>query len=279
LFQPVYDSARAPRSKGASRLTAFALAVLLTATASVAAATGLADVGYVDQGQLATLKQFVDANNQLAGYKASLDRQFAAQMKRTRNTAAQQRIAGEFQGKLANRQREVLGPLFTRAQIAIASVASSKNLSVVVDKRIVIVGGQDITKDVVDLLRGPGEPVPPVNTPAPSSVGYVDQLQIDAVPKLKAANDEFAKFRADQQQQTQARLRAAKTDADRQQIYAAFQKSLADKQHQLIDPLVDQTRSAIAGVASKRGLLLVIDKGNVIYGGTDITSDVTSALK
>ncbi len=47
----------------------------------------------------------------------------------------------------------------------------------------------------------------------------------------------------------------------------------------MIDPLVDQTRNVIAQVARKRGLVLVIDKGNLVYGGTDITSDVTSALK
>ena len=35
----------------------------------------------------------------------------------------------------------------------------------------------------------------------------------------------------------------------------------------------------MSSVAQKRGLILVIDRGNVIYGGTDITADVTSALK
>ena len=148
-----------------------------------------------------------------------------------------------------------------------------------VDKRIVIVGGQDVTSSVVDLLTGPGDPIPPVNTPPPSSVGYVDQTQIDAIPKLKAANDDFQKFQADQQTQAQAKLKSAKTDADRQQVLKDYQSALADKQKQEIAPLVDQTRSAIAGVAKKRGLLLVIDRSNLIYGGTDITSDVTSALK
>lgn len=255
-----------------------AVALLLLATPLLAAAD-VTDVGFVDQGRLASMRSFVDANRQLAGYKATLDRQFAARIRGTRNPNDQQRIAQEFQNRLADRQRQLLAPLFARAQVAIASVASSKNLSVVVDKRIVIVGGQDVTQAVIDLLGGVGDPVPPVNTPPPSSVGFVDQLQIDAVPKLKTANDDFAKFRADQQQQTQAKLKAAKSDTERQQIIQAYQKTLADKQHQEIDPLVDQTRNVIAQVAKKRGLVLVIDKTNLIYGGTDITSDVTSALK
>jgi Skp family chaperone for outer membrane proteins len=249
------------------------------ALASAASAADVADVGYVDQGRLASMRSFTDANRQLATFKATLDRQFAARMKGVRNPNDQQRIAQQFQNKLSERQRSLFAPLFARAQVAIASVASSKNLSVVVDKRIVIVGGQDVTQAVLDLLSGVGDPVPPVNTPPPSTVGYVDQLQIDAVPKLKSANDDFAKFRADQQQQTQAKLKAAKSDAERQQIVQAFQKTLADKQHQVIDPLVDQTRNVIAQVAKKHGLVLVIDKSNLIYGGTDITSDVTSSLK
>ena len=133
------------------------------------------------------MRAFNDAGNQITAYKATLDRQFAARMRRTVTSAAtSRRIAAEFQGKLADRQRALFGPLFARAQVAIASVASSKNLSVVLDKRIVIVGGQDITQDVMDLLGGVGEPVPPVNTPLPSPIGFVDQNQIDTIPETKS---------------------------------------------------------------------------------------------
>ncbi len=43
--------------------------------------------------------------------------------------------------------------------------------------------------------------------------------------------------------------------------------------------MVDQTRGAISDVAKAKGLILVVDKGDIIYGGTDITADVTSKLK
>jgi Skp family chaperone for outer membrane proteins len=261
---------------------AVAFAALLLGFGAFAPATLAADVtdiGFVDQAALSNISSFTNANRELAAFKAQLDRQFAARMHGVHDANVQARIAQEFQNKLAVKQRELFGPLFARAQVAIASVASSKNLSVIVDKRIIIVGGQDITANVVDLLTGPGDPIPPVNTPPPSSVGFVDQTQIDAIPKLKAANDDFQKFQADQQTQAQAKLKSAKTDADRQQVLKDYQAALADKQKQVIQPLVDQTRSAIAGVAKKRGLLLVIDRSNLIYGGTDITSDVTNALK
>jgi Skp family chaperone for outer membrane proteins len=35
----------------------------------------------------------------------------------------------------------------------------------------------------------------------------------------------------------------------------------------------------MSDVAHKRNLALVIDRANIIYGGTDITADVTAELK
>jgi Skp family chaperone for outer membrane proteins len=264
------------------RRAALALGALLLGSALLAPATLAADVtdiGFVDQAALSSIPSFTRANRDLAAYKAGLDREFAKRMRGVRDQNTQARIAQEFQNKLNQRQHDVFGPLFERARVAIASVASSKNLSVVVDKRIVIFGGQDVTSSVVDLLNGPGDPIPPVNTPPPSNVGFVDQTQIDALPKLKAANDDFQKFQSDPQQIAQSKMKSAKSDADKQQVLKDYQSAVSDKQKQEIAPLVDQTRNAISDVAKKRGLLLVIDRSNLIYGGTDITSDVTSALK
>ena len=262
------------------RFAAFSIvAFVLGAFAPMTLAAAVTDIGFVDQAALSNIGPFISANRQLTGYKEQLDRQFAQRMHGIRDQNTQARIAQEFQNRLAIRQRALFGPLFARAQVAIASVASSKNLSVIVDKRIVIFGGQDVTSNVVALLSGPGDPIPPVSSPPPSSVGYVDQTQIDAVPSLRAANEDFQKYQATQQQAAQAKLKGAKSDADRQQILKDYQAALADKQKQEITPLVDKTRDTIADVAKKKGLLLVIDRSNLIYGGTDITSDVTSELK
>ena len=236
------------------------------------------DIGFVDQAALSSLPAFTAAKSQLDSFGLNLQKQYMARA-RGASPAEQQRLSAEFQQKIADRQRAVLGPIFARAQVAIASVASSKNLSVVVDKQIVIVGGVDITSAVRDLLTGAGDPVPPVNTPPPSTVGYVDQQQIDAVPAIKAAAADFQKFKASEDQTAAAKFKNAKTPADRDAVMKEYQKALTDKQNQTLKPYVDKTTAAMASVAQKRGLTLVIDRANVIYGGTDITSDVTSALK
>jgi outer membrane protein len=262
----------------ASRLAALAGLALVLTSAPAAIAADTTDIGFVDQAQLSAVPAFAAAKREIDAYGSNLQKQYMARA-RGASPAEQQRLGGEFQSKIADKQRQVLGPIFARAQVAIASVASSKNLSIVVDKQIVIVGGQDITSTVRDLLTGVGDPVPPVNTPPPSTVGYVDQSQIDALPSIKSATADFGKFKATQDQQTAVKFKSAKTQADRDAILADYQKTLVDKQNQTIKPLVDKTRDAMSSVAKKRGLILVIDRASVIYGGTDITADVTSALK
>ncbi|GAC1403437.1 MAG: hypothetical protein NVSMB64_05210 [Candidatus Velthaea sp.] len=263
------------RGRGAVLATVIA-AALLAAPAALAA--DVTDIGFVDQTALSALPSFQNANRQLAGYGRGLQSQYAGRAKNA-SQAQQAQLAQEFQGKMADKQRQLFGPLFGRAQVAIASIASSKNLSVVVDKRIVVFGGADITSNVRDLLNSPGDPVPPASTPAPSSVGFVDQSAIDSVPKVKAVQDDFNKFKADQDKSAQDKMKTAKTDADRSGVLKDYQKALEDKSNAVIKPMVDQTRDAISGVAKKKGLMLVIDRTNIIYGGQDITSDVTAALK
>jgi Skp family chaperone for outer membrane proteins len=258
------------------------LAVLLAlavGAAPRALGADVTDIGYLDQQALATIPRYAAANRELMTYKANLDRQFAQQIRTARTASDQARIVQYFQNRFAERQRALFGPLLARAQVAVAQVAASKGLSVVLDKRIVIVGGQDITKDVIDLLSGVADPVPPVNTPPPSRVGWIDQTQIDALPKIKAAEDAFARFQADQERIAQDKMKGAKTDADRSKIMADYQNAIDAEQKKDLQPIIDHTRSVVADIAKKKNLILVVDRSNIIYGGTDITNDVKAALQ
>jgi outer membrane protein len=266
-----------PISRGRAAALAFAIGAAILATPAIGA-TDLTDIGSIDQNALAALPSFQAANRQLTDYGDGLRKQFASRAAHA-SQADQQKLVAQLQSQMADKQRAVLGPLFQKAQVAIASVASSKNLSVVVDKRIVVYGGQDITGPVRDLLTGVGDPVPPVSSPRPSSVGFVDQAAIDQTPKVKAATDDFTKFKDAQDNATREKLKAAKTDADRDAILKDYRKTLDDKQTATLKPAVDATRDAISAVAKSKGLVLVVDRGNIIYGGTDITTDVTAKLK
>jgi outer membrane protein len=264
-------------TRGRTAALALALGAAILATPA-SGANDLSDIGSLDQQALAALPAFQAANRQLNAYGAGLQKQYVGRAKRA-SQGEQQRLAGEFQGKMADKQRQLFAPLFGRAQVAIASVASSKNLTVVVDKRIVVFGGQDITNSVKDLLTGVGDPVPPVSTPPPSKVGYVDQSAIDQTPKVKSVTDDFLKFKQEQDKAAADKLKGAKTPADRDNVLKDYRKTLDDQQNKTLKPMVDNTRAAIADVAKAKGLILVVDKGNIVFGGVDITKDVTDKLK
>lgn len=256
-----------------------AAALLLAASLMPGAiAADLTDVAYVDQADVANLPVFVNANRQLAGFKAQMDAQYNAQVAHAKSDADKQRITMQFQQQLNDKQREIVGPLFQRVQLAIAAVASAHNASVVVDKRIVIYGGQDVTKDVETIFSSPQAISPPAASPPPSEIGFVDQSALDGIPKVQTANQQMTQFESTQRQLFAAKMAEAKGNSDKQQVLTAYNKSISDKQDQLLKPLVDATKSATADVARKKSLLLVVDRADVVYGGTDITSDVQNEL-
>jgi outer membrane protein len=256
-----------------------AAALLAFSVAPVAIAADVTDVGYIDQSELASLPAFVSANRELAEYKAQLDGQFNEQMKGAKTDADKQRIQLDFQQRLSDKQREAIGPLFTRANLAIAQIMATRNLSVVVDKRIVIFGGTDVTKDVETLFLSSQAINPPAASPAPSEIGFVDQTVLDSLPKVKAANDQMVQFQATQKTLFAPQIEAAKGDPTKQQqIYAAYQKTVTDKETELLKPLVDATKTATADVARKKNLILVVDRADILSGGMDITTDVQSEL-
>ena len=122
---------------------------------------------------------------------------------------------------------------------------------------------------------------PPTASPAPPTIGFVDQNVLDSLPKVKAANDQMAQFAAAQKQIRAPRFDAANRfegSGQQRRCTRRFQKTVNDKEDELLKPLVDATKSATADVAKKRNLMLVVDRADVIYGGTDITTDVQSEL-
>jgi outer membrane protein len=257
-------------------IAALVLALFFCFTPQVLA-TDISDIGFVDQSALGQLAPFVAAQQEFAQYQRGLAAQFQAAIK-GKSQPQQQQIYQTFNNQAAEKQRALFGPLLGRAQAAIASVAANRSLSVVVDKTIVIYGGLDITKDVINMLNQPGPVLPPVNSPPPSEVGYVDQTQLDQQPKVKKANDDFLAFRQTLAGQLAAQLKG-KTADQRAQITSSFNSQLDAEQKKVLQPVIDSTNAAIASVAKAKHFLLVIDATNRVYGGTDVTPDVVKAMQ
>jgi len=68
------------------------------------------------------------------------------------------------------------------------------------------------------------------------------------------------------------------TDQEKADYYRQCQQRLAQKQSELMDPILKSVDETIKKVADAKGLSVVIEKAAVVYGGTDITQDVISRL-
>ena len=68
------------------------------------------------------------------------------------------------------------------------------------------------------------------------------------------------------------------SDADKEKLFNDMQQQFNQKRTAIEKDMEDQVTGAVKSVASKKGLSLVVDKSAVIYGGTDITKEVSDAL-
>ncbi len=67
---------------------------------------------------------------------------------------------------------------------------------------------------------------------------------------------------------------ATMNDKEKQDYYAQIQQRLTLKEQELVNPVLAKVDEAIKAVADAKGLSVVMDQGNVVYGGQDITDEV-----
>lgn len=117
------------------------------------------------------------------------------------------------------------------------------------------------------------------NAAPTSDIGVVDQRQVisdngtlalDYQKKMKALADEMQKdFDAKS---------ANLSNEEKEKLFADMQQQYQEKSRVAEKELEEQVTGAVKSIATKRGLSLVVDKSAVIYGGTDITKDVSDNL-
>lgn len=117
------------------------------------------------------------------------------------------------------------------------------------------------------------------NAAPTSDIGVVDQRQVisdngtlalDYQKKMKALADEMQKdFDAKS---------ANLSDEEKEKLVADMQQQYQEKSRVAEKEWEEQVTGAVKSIATKRGLSLVVDKSAVIYGGTDITKDVSDNL-
>ena len=110
-----------------------------------------------------------------------------------------------------------------------------------------------------------------------ANIGVVNSQMFDQLPEMIKASEAM-----------QAEVEIAKkdfetksanmNDKEKQDYYAQVQQRLGLKQQEIFTPVHDKVEAAIKAVADAKGLSVVMDKGNVVYGGTDITEEVSKKI-
>lgn len=111
-----------------------------------------------------------------------------------------------------------------------------------------------------------------------AGIGYVNtNALMQAHPKMEKARLDM-QTAAQKASQEFDKKSQGKTDAEKQQIVAELQKSLAEKEKATMGPIIQDIQKAIQQVRQEKGLDIVIDQASVIDGGVDITSEVGQKL-
>ncbi len=112
-----------------------------------------------------------------------------------------------------------------------------------------------------------------------SDIGVVDQREvISSNVSLAQTYQQKMKETAEEMQKDFDAKSANMSDAEKEKLFADMQQQFNQKRQAIEKDMDDQVTNAVKSVASKKGLSLVVDKSAVIYGGNDITKEVSDSL-
>ena len=112
-----------------------------------------------------------------------------------------------------------------------------------------------------------------------SDIGVVDQREvISSNISLAQSYQQKMKETAEEMQKDFDAKSANMSDAEKEKLFADMQQQFNQKRQAIEKDMDGQVTNAVKSVASKKGLSLVVDKSAVIYGGNDITKEVSDSL-
>lgn len=237
-------------------------------------------VGCLDSDVIYALDEFKNAEKEIKDFSEKKAKEFDKAMKEKSGKegaeAELQLLYRKLQNEVEVNRNKIIFPLNNRVSAAIASVASSKGMTVIIDKRIVVTGVPDITEDVKKIFQQKGElkmPSESGDDTKNSPVAYFDQ---NIVRKLKVFSEVDIKL-------TQARTDMAReyekkapklSDSEREAMQREMSARFEALSQQMYAPLYQKVNNSVNKVAKDLGISLVLNKQTVMYGGRNITDEV-----
>ena len=111
-----------------------------------------------------------------------------------------------------------------------------------------------------------------------SNIGVVNyQLLVQQHPDMAKAQETMQAAVEEAKKDFEAKA-ATMNDKEKQDYSTQLQQGLKVKEQAIFDELIKKVEATIKTVADAKGLSIVMDKNNVVYGGQDITDEVGKKL-
>lgn len=111
-----------------------------------------------------------------------------------------------------------------------------------------------------------------------SNIGVVNyQLLVQQHPDMAKAQETMQAAIEQAKKDFEAKS-ATMNDKEKQDYSTQLQQGLKVKEQEIFDGLIKKVEATIKTVADAKGLSVVMDKANVVYGGQDITEEVGKKL-
>jgi len=115
---------------------------------------------------------------------------------------------------------------------------------------------------------------------AQEKVGVIDpQKVLFQHPQFQEVQQRIKSVVEKKQQEAKAAIDQAADNQQKQQIFERKRQEAATEEQKLMEPLFKDIDLAIRTIAKAKSITIVLDKGQVFFGGTDITEDVIQELK
>lgn len=236
-------------------------------------------VGSIDRDAIYALDEFKKAETDIKAFSETKQKEFDAAVKEKGGKQGAdvelQNLARKLELEVGQKKNQILLPLQTRAEAAVASVARSKGLTVVLDKRIVVYGIPDITEDVKKIFQQKGELKLPAGSGTfdDSPVAYFNQEGVRMYKAFAEADIQLQNTRNELMREYEQKAPKL-SPAEQELLKRRMSARLDTVSEAIITPLNQKVVAAVNKVAKEQNISLVLDKQNVMYGGRDITSAV-----
>jgi len=234
-------------------------------------------VGQIDRAQIMNLREFQEADKALKAYEEELQKHFVNEARKL-EPARQTELFMKLKEQLDQRRVKISNPLFQRAEAAVAQVAREKAMTVILDKKIVVCGPEDITQDVIKKFQSAEKLAEPVSIPQDSSgIGYFDQEVIRSLKPFLTVDVQLVRIYQDMEKELKEKA-GKSSPAQREELLKQYTERFESQKNQMLKPLFKKVSDTVDKIARGKGLKLVLDKEEVMYGGTNVTDDVVKGF-